>query len=777
MRCSIAGVVLISAALALAVMAQLVLRSAPSAPGRLTQQGATVHGPRTIAAVDQGALMYSSLSPGGGVGGGGAAAGGGGATAAAAPPTAVHHETVGDGAPAAGSAASTCSGGPRFEHLQLNEPARKLWQCSSAVSEASVKAVFLTFGSHSMADFLLNWVAHVKKIDQRLYLVGALDAKLAALCLREGIPAATISDAALEQMGANKLSASAEHTYYRYAPGTFLRMGLIKQVFIREMLTSGLDAMVSDVDVAWLRSPWPLIRYGGPSQPTVQPRCRLLALADVVLSVDQVQQYMDTDKHYWHIGSELNTGVAFFRNSEGALAVLDEWKVAMAKAIAARNPNHDQFWLNEVLQKRDFVNLKLDAAGRAEWLPGALRRLRHADAARVGLPGGADDFNTTDPSLRAIFQFKRKFGIGEPSSKVGVTIGTFPIAEVSNGHTFFVQKLHDIVGVPPVCVHTTYQYGDSPAYAYGKRERLRDAHLWTLDTPSSHWSGKFLRLTTSAARQLGPMTSQLLQPEAIDPDHCVRSHLKLMMLQRQWLMDGFLLAKALGRTLILPPLWCMLDRFWTILNHCLIGSQVEMPQPFVCPLDHSFNIPGMVDAGLEWREHTFLDHPSAPGELVASTVRVEVGDKGNGLSVDGDGSVQVAAGSTLAHAVTTLRAVPSATSARVVSIDAASLGRLCRCLEGLPEVHELAGRLPKLLSNDFHYCDTTDNPYFVECKRHRRQGCRKHKTYLMNVSRGVQRPPPVPTSGCGGDGLAQTCLAYEIPKKHISEGVIGATSV
>ena len=49
--------------------------------------------------------------------------------------------------------------------------------------------------------------------------------------------------------------------------------------------------------------------------------------------------------------------------------------------------------------------------------------------------------------------------------------------------TFFVQKLHDIVGVPPVAVHTTYQYGDATTYAYGKRERLRDAHLWLLDTP------------------------------------------------------------------------------------------------------------------------------------------------------------------------------------------------------------------------------------------------------------------------------------------------------
>ena len=49
------------------------------------------------------------------------------------------------------------------------------------------------------------------------------------------------------------------------------------------------------------------------------------------------------------------------------------------------------------------------------------------------------------------------------------------------------------------------------------------------------------------------MKAQLLLPEVTDPEHCVRSHLKLSMLQRQWLMDGFVLAKALKRTLVLPP--------------------------------------------------------------------------------------------------------------------------------------------------------------------------------------------------------------------------------
>jgi hypothetical protein len=761
-RCTRCSALLVALSLLLAALAQLVLRSGSYGHARYTsrsrggipsEQLASERGDLVISKVRTRALSsMDSLPP------------------PPPPPPPARAVDLAVASQRGLSSSPDCAAGPKFEHLQLNEPAQRLWQCSGALQESSVKAVFLTFGSHSMADFLLNWVAHVKRLDQRLYLVGALDAKLAALCLEHGIPAATISDETLAKMGANRLSKSAEKTYYRYAPGTFLRMGLIKQVFIREMLLAGLDAMVSDVDVAWLRSPWPLVRYGDRAQPAVQGRCKLIAFADVVLSVDQVQQYMDTDKHYWHIGSELNTGVAFFRNSAGALAVLDEWRVAMAKAIAAGNPNHDQFWLNEVLQKRDFVNLKLDDAARAKWLPGALAALRQADPTREGLPTSATDFNASEASLRALFLFKRQFGV-PPAAKAEVTIATFPIAEVSNGHTFFIQKLHEIVGVPPVCVHTTYQYGDSPTYAYGKRERLRDAHLWLLDSAQSHWEGRFLQLTTMPARQLSPMKAELLMESVVDPEHCVRSHLKLTMLQRQWLMDGFLLAKALGRTLILPPLWCMLDRFWTILNHCLIGSQVEMPQPFVCPLDHSFNIPSMVSAGLEWREHSFLSNPTAPPGLAASAVSVRVAS-GPPHTEMAANDVSAPSGSTFAQLVGAVRASSSAQAARLLRIDASDLGRLCRCLHGLPEVHDLARQLPRLLSSDFHYCDTTDNPYFVECKRHRRQGCRKHKTYLMNVSRGMQAPPAMPTADC-----SSSCLAYALPKSHITEGVVGATSV
>ena len=40
--------------------------------------------------------------------------------------------------------------------------------------------------------------------------------------------------------------------------------------------------------------------------------------------------------------------------------------------------------------------------------------------------------------------------------------------------------------------------------------------------------------------------------------------------------------------------------------------QVEMSQPFVCPLDHSYELPEMYNLGLDWREHSFFARSAHP---------------------------------------------------------------------------------------------------------------------------------------------------------------------
>eukprot|EP00962_Isochrysis_galbana_P004554 scaffold1242_cov123-Isochrysis_galbana.AAC.7 len=493
---------------------------------------------------------------------------------------------------------------------------------------------------------------------------------------------------------------------------------------------------------------------------------------------------MDTDKHRWHVDSELNTGIIFFRATRPALAVLDEWRHAMADAIRARNENHDQFWLNQVLNPRRFVEMKKDARARREWVGSALAAQRNRSGGGLPrMPVESAGFDASSPQLRAAFQFERRFG-ATPANESGIdfkrrppggwpggfrpVLGTFPIARVSNGHTFFIQRLHEIVGVSPVCVHTTYQYGDASSYAYGKRERLREAHLWLVDPPEYYAEGAFLELVSAPARQLSPASAELVMDTLRLEEHCVMAHLKLNALQRQWLQAGFLLAAALGRTLILPPLWCVVDRFWTILDHCLIGSKVEMPQPFICPLDHSFDVPAMISALPAWREHTFLSNPRTPPELAASRARLRVGRSAGGHEVSG-ADAWLPAGATFGAAEKALRSVRS----RVLQVDVSDLSRLCRCVADLPAVHQLNQKLPAALGLPYHYCDTTDNPYFVGCKAAGRQGCRKHPVYLMNVSRGTQRPPSIPSRRCGDQAAAgeSRCGEIELPGEYINEGV------
>jgi hypothetical protein len=207
----------------------------------------------------------------------------------------------------------------------------------------------------------------------------------------------------------------------------------------------------------------------------------------------------------------------------------------------------------------------------------------------------------------------------------------------------------------------------------------------------------------------------------------------------------------------------------------------------------------MIDTLPAWREHTFLSNPRTSPEFAASRTRLRVGGNATGgdaasrahLRVGGTASGDSAngamkggatggdaangadlwlqAGATFGEAEKALRSVPS----RVLQIDVSDLSLLCRCVADLPAVHQLNQKLPAALGLPYHYCDTTDNPYFVDCKAAGRQGCRKHPFYLMNVSRGMQRPPAIPSRGCGVQAAAgePRCAEMELPREYINEGV------
>ncbi len=53
-------------------------------------------------------------------------------------------------------------------------------------------------------------------------------------------------------------------------------------------------------------------------------------------------------------------------------------------------------------------------------------------------------------------------------------MGILPVALFASGHTYFVQRLHEQMGLDVYAVHATFQYSGTP----GKRHRMRERLLW-----------------------------------------------------------------------------------------------------------------------------------------------------------------------------------------------------------------------------------------------------------------------------------------------------------
>ena len=58
----------------------------------------------------------------------------------------------------------------------------------------------------------------------------------------------------------------------------------------------------------------------------------------------------------------------------------------------------------------------------------------------------------------------------------------------------WVQHVHTLPNaLPPLSVHMTYQFAEGSKFAYGKRQRLRQAGLWLVE-PDSYYNGRYLKV-------------------------------------------------------------------------------------------------------------------------------------------------------------------------------------------------------------------------------------------------------------------------------------------
>ncbi|KAI4327901.1 hypothetical protein L6164_020310 [Bauhinia variegata] len=194
-------------------------------------------------------------------------------------------------------------------------------------------------------------------------------------------------------------------------------------------------------------------------------------------------------------------------------------------------------------------------------------------------------------------------------------LGILPASIFCSGHTYFVQAMYQQFGLGPYAVHTTFQYAGTE----GKRHRLREAKLF--HDPPEYYNppGGFLSFKPSIPKSL-----------LLSGKHTVESHFSLVNYQIKQVRTALAIASLLNRTLVMPPLWCRLDRLWFPHPGVLEGSMTR--QPFLCPLDHVFEVNVMLQdlpeeefgPKIDIREYSLLDNPSTPSEVKKSWLDVRL---------------------------------------------------------------------------------------------------------------------------------------------------------
>eukprot|EP00249_Psilotum_nudum_P004971 c18467_g1_i1 orf=594-2531(-) len=194
-------------------------------------------------------------------------------------------------------------------------------------------------------------------------------------------------------------------------------------------------------------------------------------------------------------------------------------------------------------------------------------------------------------------------------------LGILPVSIFCSGHTYFVQALYKQLELKPYAVHTTFQYAGTE----GKRHRLREARVF-YDKPDYY----------DPPGGLLAFQSDIPQDLLTSGKHSVDTHFKLINYQIRQIRDALAIAFILNRTLVMPALWCRLDRMWYGHPGILPGTRTR--QPFLCPMDHVFEVNNMLKSLeeaeygplIDFREYSFLENPRLPVKMNSSKIIVEL---------------------------------------------------------------------------------------------------------------------------------------------------------
>lgn len=226
------------------------------------------------------------------------------------------------------------------------------WQERVVRSNARAGRLILTSSNSGYEPFLRNWLGGLRAIDVHEFVVVTLDRAILRVLTSLDVDSHAVNFGALpERVGA---SSSWYDIAYRRLMGSHPM--ILRTIFAY----GGLDLIWSDIDVAWVRSPWPVMCA------PARAHCQLQAMAadqDGTTSHRADPRTEPTVRvHLAHPQANcaqcLNAGMLFVRRGSASMDVLNRW-AAMLQAQGAID--HNQKWLNWVLATGGV--LPVDSAG------------------------------------------------------------------------------------------------------------------------------------------------------------------------------------------------------------------------------------------------------------------------------------------------------------------------------------------------------------------------------------------------------------------------------
>jgi len=454
--------------------------------------------------------------------------------------------------------------------------------------------------------------------------------------------------------------------------------------------------LISDLDVVWLNGHWQ--RWMTWSHAAAQPvqEASLIALADVLVTTDELDPAADAKGRRPGPGQDLNTGVVYFRSGAGSLAMVQQWRKSMLSRKGDKNLNenvNDQSLFNQVVR-----GTELRGDGLQQWLRAA--------------NGSAQAIAVADvPGVRRVYQCDSLLQPCLPGGSCAptkFTFGTLPIRPFTGGHTWFNQNVQSMAGheqpqFEPITVHFTFQFGDTGSYPHGKRQRAREAALWAVDPPEYFTEGVFVALDGPAytAEQQAAVYRRF-------PEWSPQRHTHMDAPQRQAVRDLLGLATAVGGIMVLPKLWCHCDRYWGFLRKCRFPYVPNMALPFNCPQDALFDPMRWNSKNMNFREHTFLANENVPAALREGTLTLTVAAAG--VAAEPSSSprrLELPHGTPLAAVKAfVLRHNPAV---RVIKVSNEHLRRLCRWLGSAAQNAAFNKLIKYILTESSRYCPAEDH--------------------------------------------------------------------